>query len=420
MPKSNKNTSQTGSSPGGSSAWLKKMGKAWGEAEENQKQLSVVIPTGIYTTQLQSIALYDTKTGGLRVGRENVIQGGEFDGIVGYDNTNLTNKDGTFNEWGLGRLRAEIANYGYEVPSDPKKLHEVLLEITEEAPVTKIQYTRDGDFLRCKLLEVLDSDNDDSEDSDDDPQFDEMSRKELKVFIKSEGLDVEVKKSMSDEEIRQAIAEQYEADEEVEDEEEEVENEEDEADEESDEEDEDGDEEDEGDEGDDEEEEEEDEETEDKDGEDEYTEEEIRKLRASDLEALVKTNELEIDIKNLKKESKGNNKKYLTSLRDAIVTHMGDDEEEEDEDEEETGSSLLLQAQAFCASMDIRPKKGSIKDLTDIERIKDLIRPYKYPENTLSGEELEMMIELELDEECVGDAEVEQKTKTTKKKGKRK
>lgn len=60
--------------------------------------------------------------------------------------------------------------------------------------------------------EEVDEDEDDSEDEeaeteDDSDEFDEMDRKELKTFIKDKELDISVKKSMSDDDIREAIRE---------------------------------------------------------------------------------------------------------------------------------------------------------------------------------------------------------------------
>lgn len=63
--------------------------------------------------------------------------------------------------------------------------------------------------------EEAEEDEDDSEDeeaeteddSEDSDEFDEMDRKELKTFIKDKELDISVKKSMSDDDIREAIRE---------------------------------------------------------------------------------------------------------------------------------------------------------------------------------------------------------------------
>ena len=68
-----------------------------------------------------------------------------------------------------------------------------------------------------------DEDEDEEEVEEDDGNLDELTRNELKLLIKSEELDIRVVKSMSDDDIREAIKEQMgeEDDEEEEDEEEE-------------------------------------------------------------------------------------------------------------------------------------------------------------------------------------------------------
>jgi uncharacterized protein DUF669 len=66
--------------------------------------------------------------------------------------------------------------------------------------------------------EDVDEDEDEDEDADDlEEQLDDMDRAELKEYIKDEGLDIKVKKSMSDEDLRAAILEAAEEEDEDED-----------------------------------------------------------------------------------------------------------------------------------------------------------------------------------------------------------
>lgn len=72
-----------------------------------------------------------------------------------------------------------------------------------------------------ELIEALSAEDDEEEEDDEDEgdEFDEMDRTALKKYIKSEELDVTVKKSMSDDDIRAAIREAVGDDEEEDDEE---------------------------------------------------------------------------------------------------------------------------------------------------------------------------------------------------------
>jgi len=82
-----------------------------------------------------------------------------------------------------------------------------------------------ADYLDLETIEGIlsgedvDDDEDDDEDSEDlEDQLDDMDRAELKGYIKDEGLDIKVKKSMSDGDIRTAIMEAAEEEDEDEDE----------------------------------------------------------------------------------------------------------------------------------------------------------------------------------------------------------
>lgn len=55
--------------------------------------------------------------------------------------------------------------------------------------------------------EDLDDDDDDDDDEDDESDLDDMDRKELKTYIKENELDVKVKKSWDEDDIRKAITE---------------------------------------------------------------------------------------------------------------------------------------------------------------------------------------------------------------------
>jgi hypothetical protein len=81
-----------------------------------------------------------------------------------------------------------------------------------------------NDKLAEEVEEETESDDDDSEEEDESDEFDDMDRTELKAYIKDNELNITVKKSMSDDDIREliraAVAENDEEDNEPEEEEE--------------------------------------------------------------------------------------------------------------------------------------------------------------------------------------------------------
>jgi hypothetical protein len=98
-------------------------------------------------------------------------------------------------------------------------------EEEEEAP-----FDEDDEEAEEEEVEEDEEDEDDEEDEEEDEEEEddedvlaELNRKELKAFIKENELDVKVKKSMSDDDIRDAIREEIDEDDEDEDEDEEEE-----------------------------------------------------------------------------------------------------------------------------------------------------------------------------------------------------
>ena len=75
--------------------------------------------------------------------------------------------------------------------------------------VTKVEDDDDEDEKSSEETDDDDEDDDDSDDTDDasdsDDEFDDMERNDLKKYIKQNELDIVVKKSMSDDDIREAI-----------------------------------------------------------------------------------------------------------------------------------------------------------------------------------------------------------------------
>lgn len=91
-----------------------------------------------------------------------------------------------------------------------KKSAKALEKIAKEEGVSaKDIKGADGD--KDELIDLIiggdDDDDDDSDDDDDDDGLDEMDRTELKKYIAENDLEVKVKKSMDDDDIREAIRE---------------------------------------------------------------------------------------------------------------------------------------------------------------------------------------------------------------------
>jgi hypothetical protein len=136
----------------------------------------------------------------------------------------------------LFKLRQLIEALGEEVPEDKMDVKPILARATKnetELGVTmgdeeyenKIR-SRPADYLDLETLNEDDEDEDDEDEDDDeseDEDIDEMDRDELKAYIKENELEVRVKKSMDEDDIREAIreAEGDEDDEDEDDEEEE-------------------------------------------------------------------------------------------------------------------------------------------------------------------------------------------------------
>lgn len=121
-------------------------------------------------------------------------------------------------EKSLWRLRDLLEAVGVSVPKKTvqlpiKKLvgKELGITLVDGEPYRGRIKSEVGDYLSLEDFQsggVDDDDEDDIDDDDDDAgdeDFDEMDRSELKAYIKENELDVSVKKSMSDDDIREAI-----------------------------------------------------------------------------------------------------------------------------------------------------------------------------------------------------------------------
>jgi hypothetical protein len=90
---------------------------------------------------------------------------------------------------------------------------EAMLRLREDTDLNGDYRPNIGKVMAVKVEAEPEDDEDEDEDDETNGELDELSRAELKALIKEEGLEVTVKKSMSDDELREAIIEQREEDE---------------------------------------------------------------------------------------------------------------------------------------------------------------------------------------------------------------
>lgn len=137
------------------------------------------------------------------------------------DNTTLTDKS-------LWKLRQLLEAMGMKVPDTDFPLtlkkykgKEVGVTLVDDEPYNGRIKSTVAEYMDPKVIGQDDVDDDDEDEDEDDNDLEEMDRAELKAFIKSEGLDVKIKKSMDEDDIRAAIEEAQEDDDEDEDDDEE-------------------------------------------------------------------------------------------------------------------------------------------------------------------------------------------------------
>lgn len=187
------------------------------------------VPEGDYLAVIKSIKP-DTSQNGNRMlvftflGKEGKLKGKEI-----LDRATLTDK-------ALFKLRDILEAVGIAVPRRVvnipiKKLvgKEIGLTIVDDEPYNGRIKSTVADYISPDSIGEEDDEEDDDElEEEDDVEadeeeddLDELDRAELKALIKEEELDVKVMKSMSDDDLREAINEAREEDEEEDDEEEE-------------------------------------------------------------------------------------------------------------------------------------------------------------------------------------------------------
>ncbi len=182
----------------------------------------VRVPEGDYKVKVKAVKFATSQAGNAMfvwtmVGTEGKLKGKEL-----TEYTPLTKK-------ALWKLRDLLEAAGAKVPTKAK-VKPLLQHCQKNVVGAEIGVTLEDDeyvndkgktFISSKISDYIsmddfdsdaddvedEDDEDDVEDEDDDDGLDEMDRTELKKHIKSESLDVTVKKSMSDDDLRAAIRE---------------------------------------------------------------------------------------------------------------------------------------------------------------------------------------------------------------------
>lgn len=188
------------------------------------------IKEGDYIAKIVDAKQEESNAGNQMITWKFKIIKGKYKGKVMTGRTTLTPK-------ALFMLRNLLEALGKEVPEKTVKV-KYKEYIGETVGIT----VEDGEYNNKPVSEVNDFfdpdqgpeededddeddedlDDDDDEDEDDESDLDDMDRKELKAYIKENELDVKVKKSMDEDDIREAITEAEDGDDDDEDDDDEM------------------------------------------------------------------------------------------------------------------------------------------------------------------------------------------------------
>jgi len=103
------------------------------------------IPDGIYIMRLEKAELTVSKNGNPMIRREHIVLDGEFAGDTVRDNLVLASDIGS-------RMVVEwIERVGYEAPSDPTDLPEIIETIQAEGPTVKAKTKKNGSFVNVTV-----------------------------------------------------------------------------------------------------------------------------------------------------------------------------------------------------------------------------------------------------------------------------
>jgi hypothetical protein len=182
---------------------LEGMQSAWENSEQDYKETfgGDQVPDGNYVAELSSLKMKKNDEGAIRVRRSFVILEGSQKGVVINDNMNLaTDRGPTF-------LRRFIEQMGETSPTSLTELPEILANIVAARPTCEIRVTHsDSGFTNAWVNRLLTDDDlsgraaDDDEEpvakkkrpvADDDDEEPAVSKKQVKAFCESWGIELE-------------------------------------------------------------------------------------------------------------------------------------------------------------------------------------------------------------------------------------
>ena len=118
---------------------------------EDQTKDFPKIPEGTYQAQLVEAELCQSKKGNWQVKRQHLILSGEQKSQVLFDYMQLETPRG------LSFLGAWIRKMGYEVPTNPLDLEDVIIAINDQNATVQLQVVHSDDFVNGRVLELLEA-----------------------------------------------------------------------------------------------------------------------------------------------------------------------------------------------------------------------------------------------------------------------
>lgn len=178
---------------------------------------------GVYTVKLIECSVTKPEGKDQRIEAVYEIQGKEYKGSRIWDYINLESEA---SEWKV-RQFTDALGLKPKGTLDTEKLVGKKLRVRvvhdtyqgePRAKAGRLLAPKDADPDESDPDDVEAEEEEDGEDEEEEVDLDAMSRKELKAFIKEEELDIKVTQKMDEDDIREAIAETMEAEDEDEDE----------------------------------------------------------------------------------------------------------------------------------------------------------------------------------------------------------
>ena len=352
---------------------LKGMQQGWKESSDQYDSMfgASELPEDVYVLKLQDCKLGESDAGGVYVRREHVILEGDHKGVVVGDILMLSTETGPV------YVRQWLKMLDVEVPENISELEDLFNELKEAAPVVKGRVSHSvnngRDYTNLRVISVL-GDEDGEEGEEINP--DEMTLKELRAFVKENEIEIEGYLKLSEDKLREAVAEAI-----TEDEGEEAESE----------------------------------EAEGEEAEGDGDEIDFDGMEKPDLLEFIKENE--ISFKDLGYANGLKMKKAsVDELREKLQEMVSEAEGEEAEGEEAEGNDdeMMEMAKLFCGTWGVDiPKDG------DLDDIKGEINKCTFPEEELDEDEIKLLGEMGLESTIKKKTVVKKAVKKVLKKGKK-